>query len=591
MVNLGLSSEQLAMIDTVRGALADRGERPAADILAELGVASLLDEGGTMLDAALVAEAAGSQGEMPFPDERILVAAACVGMARRALDEAAAYACERVVFGRPIGEYQGVAHGLADAVTLVDGTRLLIWRAIAARAEGLDEAATLDAQAFWWAGQCCVPAIKTAMRVFGGYGVSEDSPLPALYRAARTALYAAGDPDGVLAAPLPSLSPIAPVPLSFTQDGVADAWQARAEAFLAEHFTPAHKHAFATSLDNHFPDLHRKLAAGGLLFPDWPEEWGGSGASPAAASAVHNALSRAGWPISVLVVSDSIGKLVMMFGTAEARAEILPRLARGEALACLGLSEPSGGSDVFGARTRAAHDGERWIVNGQKVFTTSAHLADYVLLLTRTEGGLTLFVAPLSGEGFDLAPVQTFAGERTNITFYSDFPVDDRYLLGEAGKGAKVLAATMTLEHNQGDYYLGEIYTAREELRAELPDLLARPDLQDNLPAIRHSLARLDAHVALLECLSARAIWAGHAGQSERWFGPMCKLFGTESWAACCAELVERFAPLSLSDESAGLAAVEAAARKGLQATIYGGTSEVQRSVIAETCLGLPRSR
>lgn len=591
MVKLGLSSEQMAMADTVRGALADRGERPATAILAELGVASLLDEGGTLLDAALVAEAAGSQGEVPFPEERILVAAACVGMARRSLDEAAAYACERVVFGRPIGEYQGVAHSLADAVTLVDGTRLLIWRAIAARAEGLDDAAMLDAQAFWWAGRACVPAIRTAMRVFGGYGVSEDSPLPTLYRAARTALYAAGDPDAVLSQPLPGLSPIAPVPLSFTQDAEADAWQARAEAFLAEHFTPAHKHAFATSLDNHFPDLHHKLAAAGLLFPDWPEQWGGSGCSPAATSAVHNALSRAGWPISVLVVSDSIGKLLMMFGTTEAKAEILPRLARGEALACLGLSEPSGGSDVFGARTRAAHNGKRWIVNGQKVFTTSAHLADYALLLTRTEGGLTLFVAPLDQGGFDLAPVQTFAGERTNITFYSDFPVEDRYLLGEAGKGVKVLAATMTLEHNQGDYYLGEIYAAREELRAELPQLLVRPELQSNLPAIRHSLARLDAHVALLECLSAWAIWAGHAGQSKRWYGPMCKLFGTESWATCCAELVERFAPLSLSGQSAGLAAVEAAARKGLQATIYGGTSEVQRSVIAETCLGLPRSR
>lgn len=591
MANLELSSEQLAMIDAVRGALAERGERPATAILQELGIASLLDEGGTLFDAALVAEAAGSHGEVPWPVERILVAAACVGMARRALDEAAAYACERVVFGRPIGEYQGVAHTLADAVTVVDGTRLLIWRAIAARAEEPEQSALLEAQAWWWAGRACVPAIKAAMRVFGGYGVSEDSPLPGLYRAARAALYAAGDPDLALVSPASAPAPIAPVSIRFRQDAEADVWQARADAFLEQNFTAAHKRAFASSQDNHFPELHRGLAAAGLLFPDWPPEWGGSGASPSAASAVHNALSRAGWPISVLVVSDSIGKLLMMFGTAEAKAEILPRLARGEALACLGLSEPSGGSDVFGARTRAVHNGTSWIANGQKVFTTSAHLADYVLLLTRTDGGLTLFVAPLDRDGFDLAPVQTFAGERTNITFYSDFAIDDRYLLGEPGKGAKVLAATMTLEHNQGDYYLGEIYTAREELAAELPELLARPELQGNQAAIRHSLARLDAHVALLECLSIRAVWAGHAGQSERWYGPMCKLFGTESWASCCAELVERFAPISLSGESRGLSAIEAAARKGLQATIYGGTSEVQRSVIAESCLGLPRSR
>lgn len=590
MVALSLSSEQQAMIDSVGGALAQRGERTVGEVLAELGVEALLDEGGNLLDAALVAEAAGREGAIAFPGERILVAAACVGMARRALDEAAAYACERVVFGRPIGEYQGVAHTLADAVTEVDGTRLMIWRAIAERAEGHPEAALRDAQAFWWAARACIPAIRAAMRTFGGYGVSEDSPLPALYRTARAALLAGGDPDRVLDAALPALTPIEPVPVTFTQDAVADEWEARTRRFLEENFTDEHKRAFAAALDNHIPELHRKLAAAGLLFPDWPVEWGGSAAPAFATSAVHRTLSRAGWPISVLVVSDSIGKLLMLFGTDEAKAEILPRLARGEALACLGLSEPSGGSDVFGARTRVRHDGMRWLAEGQKVFTTSAHIADYVLLLARAEQGLTLFVAPL-GEGFDLAPVQTFAGERTNITYYSDFGIEDRYLLGEAGKGTKVLAATMALEHNQGDYYLGALELVQRELKAALPQLLDLPGVKDNEAAVRHSLARLDAHVALLECLSIRAIWAGEAGVSQRWFGPMCKLFGTESWAACCAELVERFAPHSLEGSIEALAVTEGEARSGIQATIYGGTSEVQRSQIAETCLGLPRSR
>lgn len=578
------------MIDTVGGALASRGERTADAVLADLGIGALLEPGGSMLDAALVAEAAGREGAIAFPAERILLAAACVGMAQRALDDAAAYACERVVFGRPIGEYQGVAHALANAATEVDATRLMIWRGITARAEGLGEAALIDTQAFWWAAKACPLAIKQSMRVFGGYGVSEDSHLPALYRAARTALFAVGDPDRVLTAPLPPLAPIEPVAMSFAQDVEADQWKERTRRFLAEHFTDANKRAFAAALDNHLPELHRKLAEAGLLFPDWPAEWGGSDASASATSAVHRVLTRAGWPISVLVVSDSIGKLLMMFGTEAAKAEILPRLSSGEALACLGLSEPSGGSDVFGAKTRAAHDGSRWVTNGQKVFTTSAHIAEYVLLLTRTEGGLTLFVAPF-GTGFDLAPVQTFAGERTNITYYSDFAIEDRYLLGEAGKGAKVLAATMTLEHNQGDYYLGAMGLVQEELRRDLPQIMALPGMADDEAAIRHSLARFDAHVAALECLSVRAIWAGHAGQSQRWYGPMCKLFGTESWAACCAELIERFAPHSLQGKIEALAALEGEARSGIQATIYGGTSEVQRSVIAETALGLPRSR
>lgn len=590
MIHLGFTSEQEAMTDTVSAALSSRGKRSAADVLNELGVASLLTEGGTLLEAALVAEASGREGLIAYPEHRILVAAACVGMAQRAIDDAAAYACDRVVFGRPIGEYQGVAHTLANAATEVDGTRLLIWRAIAARAEALDDAATLDSQAFWWATRACVPAIKTSMRVFGGYGFSEDSPLSGLYCTARAALYAKGDPDQQLLAKRGALAQIDPVSVSFTQDAEAAKWAARTRAFLAKHFKPSKKQAFATSFDNHLPDLHQKLADAGLLFPDWPVEWGGAGASAFATSAVHRELTTAGWPISVLIVSDSIGKLLMMFGTDEAKAEILPRLSNGEALACLGLSEPSGGSDVFSAKTRAAHDRTHWIVNGQKVFTTSAHIADYVLLLTRTEGGLTLFVAPL-GEGFDLAAVQTFAGERTNITFYSDFVIADRYLLGDADKGHKVLAATMTLEHNQGDYYLGALYAVRADIEAEMPAIMALPGIGENETAIRFSLARLDAHIAMLECLSIRAIWAGDQSVSQRWYGPMCKLFGTESWHALCAELTERFAPYWLDGSIQSLALVEAEARKGLQATIYGGASEIQRSIIAETALRLPRSR
>jgi 3-oxochol-4-en-24-oyl-CoA dehydrogenase len=187
--------------------------------------------------------------------------------------------------------------------------------------------------------------------------------------------------------------------------------------------------------------------------------------------------------------------------------------------------------------------------------------------------------------------VQTFAGERTNITYYSDFAIEDRYLLGEAGKGAKVLAATMTLEHNLGDYQLGDLWLLQSELAEALPGIMALPGMAGNEAAIRHSLARFDAHVALLECLAVRTMWAAEAGCAERWYGPMCKLFGSESWHACCAELAARFAPHTLSGAHEVLAAIEHEARKGLQATIYGGTSEVQRSIIAETALGLPRSR
>jgi alkylation response protein AidB-like acyl-CoA dehydrogenase len=590
MVALAIPAEQQALADEVRKALERRGDRPCETVLEELGVADLLVGGGTLFDAAMVAEAAGRHGLVPYRDERILVAASCIGMATRALEDAAQYARERIVFGRPIGEYQGVSHALAQAITEVEGTRLLIWRAIAARGEGSADAAKLDAFAWWWATQACMRAIRAAMRTFGGYGVSEDSPLPSLFRAAQAALLADGDPDLALASLPQGGLEASPAPISFAMDEEAVEWADRTRRFLAENFTEDSKQAFSNSDDNHLPDLHRKLAAAGLLYPEWPVEWGGSGVGPWAASAVHRELSLAGWPISVMQVSDTIGKLIMRFATDEAKQEILPRLSRGEVVACLGMSEPSGGSDVFGAKTRATHGADGWVINGQKIFTTSAHVADYVLLLTRTEGGLSLFMAPM-GDAVDMAPVHTFAGERTNITYYSDFAVADRYLLGEADKGVKVLAATLTLEHSAGDYFLGAMLAVQRELAQALPDLLTLPGMADNERSIRLSVAKLDAHIAMHECLSWRAIWASAENAAQRWYGPMSKLFGSESWEACCTELTRRFAPHSLSGKHPVLSLVEREARSGLQATIYGGTSEIQRSIIAETALGLPRSR
>ncbi|MCK9541661.1 MAG: acyl-CoA dehydrogenase family protein [Novosphingobium sp.] len=530
---------------------------------------------------------------------RVLLAAAQAGMGKQAVADAAAYAREREVFGKPIGAYQGVAHALANALTLVDGASLAVWRAVDSAARAEPEAGRFLAEACWWAHKAALRAIKASMRVFGGYGMTSDSRLPHYYLAARDAGLALGDPDGLLSGYSSAMTlPDAGSPgVDFADDDETTLWADRAARFVAGQFPAEDKERFLNSSDNHFPDLHRRLAGAGLLYPDWPVEFGGAGASAFAASAVRRTLGAAGWPLSVLAVSDMVGKLVMKFGSPEAKAEILPRLAEGSAIACLGLSETTGGSDVFAARTHARHDGSGWIVNGQKVFTTSAHIASYVLLLTRSDtqgdspAGITLFVAPTNRPGFDAHAVQTFAGERTNITFYSDFPVEDKYLIGAAGHGAKVLAATLTMEHNMGDYYLASLESSVREIRERYDALIALPGMADRKARVDLSLARADAHINLLRCLSQRSQWAGETGDAERWFGPMCKLFGTEAWASVNADLVDCFAPHSIMAAEPALRPAETEARRGIPATIYGGTSEIQRSVIAETALDLPRSR
>src|SRR3546814_5339714 len=126
------------------------------------------------------------------------------------------------------------------------------------------------------------------------------------------------------------------------------------------------------------------------------------------------------------------------FGNSELQKEVLPRLARGEATCSLGYSEPGSGSDVFAARTRAVRDSEGWLINGQKMFTSGAELASYILLLTRTDPdapkhkGLTMFLVPTDTPGIEIRPIFTFQDERTNTTFYTDVRLPDHYQIGKA---------------------------------------------------------------------------------------------------------------------------------------------------------------
>src|SRR4029453_2767603 len=124
-----------------------------------------------------------------------------------------------------------------------------------------------------------------------------------------------------------------------------------------------------------------------------------------------------------------------------------------------GYTEPSGGSDVFAAKTRAVRDGENWVINGQKMFTSGAELASYVILITRTDPnvpkhkGITVFLVPMNTPGIEIHPVHTFMDERTNATFYSDWGVPHKKRVGNINEGAKVLASALSMEQSGGYYH------------------------------------------------------------------------------------------------------------------------------------------
>lgn len=534
---------------------------------------------------------------------KLLNAAATASAARKAILLAADYAKERHAFGRPIGGYQGLAHPLAEAHCEVEGAALLVWRTVEALSNGTAEAGAMVRMSAWWAAEACRPAVIKAMRVFGGYGMTMEYDAQIYFRRVTQWSLLAGNPDEDLpviadrlwsgaAATLPDAGATA---ISFEYPESALQIAATVRAIFADHATIERREQQFVSDDFFDPELYRKLAAINLLYPDWPVEHGGSACDRFSVSAIKKVFTEFDWGHVVISVSDMLGKMVLHFGSEEAKAEILPRLAAAEAYAALGYSEPSCGSDIFAARTKAVRDGDEWVIDGQKMFTSQGHLAQYALMLTRTgedkHGGVTLFALPLDAEGYRCDEIKTIGNERTNTTFYEGVRVSDVYRLGEVNGGVKVLAAALTMEQGSGDHYVGAIKNMLEGAVewARGAQRGGGPAIEN--PGIRAGLARSAVRLEVVDVLSRRAAWGAGVDRPRKHYGPAAKLFGSESWVKCGSELMALAAPDTLLQGFTATGRIEQDYRRSVPSTIYAGTSEVQRSIVAEAGLGLPRTR
>lgn len=201
-----------------------------------------------------------------------------------------------------------------------------------------------------------------------------------------------------------------------------------------------------------------------------------------------------------------VAHTVEKFASAELLDEVLPGVLDGRLRLCLGYTEPEGGSDVATCKTRAVRDGDSWIVNGSKMFTSNAHNAQYVFLLTNTDPAaakhksLTMFLVPLGSEGVEIQPIRTVDGDRTNITYYSDVRVSDRYRVGEVNGGWTVLRGALELEHGTFEREtrgLQKLATMTEHinLMAEAVDHVAAvaPDDAASRYRLGRGVARLEA--------------------------------------------------------------------------------------------------
>jgi alkylation response protein AidB-like acyl-CoA dehydrogenase len=534
---------------------------------------------------------------------KLLTAAALAGLSREAIDLASTYARERVAFGQPIGTYQGISHPLADLLCDVDGGKYLTWKTLRDIADGNSRAAAEISLTAWWNADAASRAVAQALHTFGGYGLTTEYDIHLYNLRAKAWPLMLGDPARLLeeagrrlyAGETTVLPEVGEVSIDFDLGEEARALAGELDTFFKENLTPELKAKAHYSFDGHDAGIHRKLAQAGLLFPGWPKEWGGRASPPYALNAVSHVWEAHGWTSHVMGVANMVGTIIRRFGTDELRREVLTKIAAGEVICSLGYSEPGAGSDVFAAATRATRDGDAWRIDGQKMFTSGANIADYVLLLARTDPdlpkhkGLTMFIVPLKSPNVEIQPVFTFQDERTNITYYDGVKVPDSYRLGEVNGGVKVMAGALELEHGGGfGKHQQHMVHAAEELCRELK-FRGRPLIEDSAAQVR--LARATAHVLVSDVIAWRALWAGFEKKPNAGFGPMAKLFSSEKFLKDASDLLNLTAPESLSRRPGPAGFLNQCYRHSQGTTIYGGTSEIHRSMIAERALNLPRTR
>jgi 3-oxochol-4-en-24-oyl-CoA dehydrogenase len=573
-------------------------ENLASTPIAEVDLGSLeavvLGSGGD----AITAFAAGLE------EWKLLIAAALAGLSRQALSMAAAYAGERKAFGVFIGTFQAISHPMADLICEIDGGKFLTWRAIRAIADGEDEAAGMVSLAAWWMAETAGRTVTHSLHTFGGIGLTTEHDIHLYNLRAKALPLIAGDPQQWLLEAgrrlygdeQASLPEVGDLPIEFDLGEEARQVQQEIHDFFAKNVTPEEREEFHFSWEGHNPRIHKKLVEANLAYLQLPKEVGGRGLSAYAVTAARDAFEDEGWNNPVANVAQMVALIMYRYGTDELKKEVLSKVMSGDAICSLGYSEPGCGSDVFAAQCRAIPDGNGWKIEGTKMWTSGANLTDYVLMLTRTNPevpkhkGLTMFIVPLKAEGVTVQAVHTFMDERTNITFYDGVKIPDSWRLGEVDGGARTMAASLELEHGGGFAKVQRALLEDAVALCREIDLPGGGKLIDQ-PSAQSRLARTYANYLASELIAFRANWVQVEGKENRAYGPMAKMFSSEKFTTDSRDLLDLTAPHSLSKRKGPAGSINLEYRHAHGTTIYGGSSEVHRSMIAEKGLGLPRSR
>lgn len=358
----------------------------------------------------------------------------------------------------------------------------------------------------------------------------------------------------------------------------------------------------------------KKLFEGGWICATWPKEYGGKGLSTMEGVVLAEEFARARAPMRADFFGDTlVGPTILANGTEEQKKYFLPKIQSGEMSWCQGFSEPDSGSDLASLKTTAVLDGDEWVINGQKVWTTQAQFADYCFLLARTDpdvkkqAGISYLLVPMKQEGVEVRGiVQPDGTDEFNEVFFTNARCPKENVVGGVNNGWKV--ANDTLGFERGMSATTGFRRFAEELRLMIEKAKSNGKIDD--PVIRQRLMEYHSRVEIMRINGLRSLTASVSGKRDMGvavLGATNKMFWSETHKAAMELAVDIWGNEALLSEAGPESGSWPAGQRlkgrdtypvspmmsafffSRSETIWGGTSEIQRNIVGERVLGLPR--
>ena len=382
----------------------------------------------------------------------------------------------------------------------------------------------------------------------------------------------------------------------FTPDQVR--FREELRSFLEREVPPERQAVFGVETEEQYEfgrSLARKLADRRWLAIGFPEEYGGGGRGPIEQAILNEETGYCRVPRTGITGLNFAGPALLRFGTPDQKVRYLPPIANGEAEYCQGFSEPNAGSDLASLELKALRDGDEYVVNGTKLFTSYAFHADYIYFLARTDPaapkhrGISLFIAEVKTPGISFHPLPYINGDMAAQTYFDDARIPVSCLIGEENQGWYHAMTTLDFERSGLDRYAGVRRTFDDFV--DYCKTVPTPGQQDRV-LLRHRLADVRVGMEVWRLLCWKVAWLQSTGAVPNAEASIAFLYGTEQrlrFAQMAMEVLGPYGTLNNQSELAPLrGAIEGIHRESMH--LHGaGTCEIHRNIIAQRGLGMPR--